>query len=342
MDPAALVQQQQVQQYIAQQVQAQVAAALQQAPQAAAAPAPARGAPAPRAPQLALYDGRASTLDDWLSKLEQQFDWYGYDASHDADRIRFAAVNLTGAALDWWRHLAARPTTWAALATALRARFQPVTTADSARARMHALVQGRSPAHDYVSAFRRLLVAVPDMSEADRVFLFLRGLQPAIATQLRVHGVTTLDAAVAMAVRIGSLRDMHPAGAAPSPFSPTSSDAMDVNALLDGVEGLEQETDTDAPGELGDAPVTRAEFQQLLNAMRDERRAGAAGRGAGSGGSRGRPQPRGLPRIAHLTPQQVSEHMEAGKCFGCGSKEHQSRQCPRRKIGADGKVSWTN
>ena len=177
------------------------------------------------------------------------------------------------------------------------------------------------------------------MSEADRVFLFLRGLQSSIATQLRVHGVTTLDAAIAMAVRIGSLRDMHTGGAAPSP-SPSSSHAMDINAMLDGVEGLEP--DTHSHPDARDAPVTRAELQQLLNAMRDERRPGGAGRGAGAGGNRGRSQPRGPPRIAHLTPQQVSEYMDAGKCFGCGSKDHQSRQCPLRKVGADGRVSWGN
>jgi hypothetical protein len=269
--------------------------------------------------------------------MRQQFEWYGIGSGDDAARIRFAAGYLSGAALDWWEHSPAQPTTWADAEKALRTRFQPVTSADSARAKMHALVQGRSPVQDYVSAFRRLLVAVPTMGDDDRLFLFLRGLHPAIATQLRVQGVATLDAAVAMAVRIGSLRDM---GAAPSPSSTPSSDAMDINAMLDGVEGLEQETD--APADSGDAPVTRAEFQQLLNAMRDERRPGGAGRGGGAGGNRGRFQPRGPPRIAHLTPQQVSEYMDAGKCFGCGSKDHQSRQCPKRKIGADGKVSWTN
>jgi hypothetical protein len=39
---------------------------------------------------------------------------------------------------------------------------------------------------------------------------------------------------------------------------------------------------------------------------------------------------------------QVQEYMDAGKCFGCGSTDHQSRKCPKRKEGANGRVSWSN
>src|SRR6185295_10100537 len=115
------------------------------------------------------------TLDDWLARMRQQFEWYGIGSGDDAARIRFAAGYLSGAALDWWEHSQSKPTTWADTEQALRTRFQPVTSADSARAKMHALVQGRSPVQDYVSAFRRLLVAVPTMGDDDRLFLFLRG-----------------------------------------------------------------------------------------------------------------------------------------------------------------------
>ena len=61
--------------------------------------------------------------------------------------------------------------------------------------------------HCDVAAFRRLLIPLSDMGEADRLHAFTRGLKPAIATQLRVHGVQTTDAAIEMAVRVGSMSE---------------------------------------------------------------------------------------------------------------------------------------
>ena len=314
-----------------QQVAAAVWAQLQQQQQAAgahvaAAPQGAR----PRLPAPAAFDGAASKLDEWRADLLQQFDYYGITS--DAERLRFAAGHMRGSARDWWTYLeaAARPATWDALIVALRARFQPVTTATTARAKLHALTQGKASVHAYVSAFRALLVAVPDMGDADRLFAFQRGLQPAIALQLQVQGVTTLEAAIAMATRIGSFGDAHAASRAafgpPAAASSSSSAPMD----LSNVEGLEPDEDTaSAQGE--SIAELRAEMRQMLNAMRAQRgghsgRGGSAGAGAGARGGFSS----NLPRIPHLSPLQVKEYMDAGKCFVCGATEHRSRDCPKR------------
>lgn len=116
---------------------------------------------------------------------------------------------------------------------------------------------------------------------------------------------------------------------------------MDLGTLgvEGGVEGLEPATSTDRPEDA--TPITKADLQHLLNAMRDERK-GPASSSNSSKFSRNRMMGRGMPRIPHLTPLQVSEYMDAGKCFGCGSKEHRSRNCPKRRIGIDGKVTWLN
>ena len=50
--------------------------------------------------------------------------------------------------------------------------------------------------------------------------------------------------------------------------------------------------------------------------------------------------------MPHLTEQQVREHIDAGKCFGCGVKidgpdGHYSNRCPRRQTDANGRVSWS-
>ena len=303
-----------------------------------AAASPPRLAYGPRLPAPDAYDGRASSLDAWETAVEGQFTYYAL--ADDANRMRVATAFLAGAALDWWRHAPQpRPATWAALVAALRARFQPVTSADTARAKLCALVQGRASANDYIAAFRRLLPAVPNMGEEDRLFHFMRGLRPAIAAQLRIHNARTLEAAVEMAARIGSLSELSlaatgagAASAAHAAHAPMELDALDLTA---GVEGLE-------PAHTGAAPdrVARVEqqLQALLNALREGGRAGAASASEG----RGRPRFGGPPRIPHLTPTQVREYMDAGKCFGCGRTDHQSRACPKRTTGPDGRVSWGN
>ena len=315
----------QQQQHAQQAVLAAQQAALQVALQAAQQPQPQR-APAMRVAPVGPFTGSIGTLDGWVSLMQQQFDFYAYAA--DVDRIRAAAVTLRDAALDWWQQLdpAAMPATWADMVALLRTRFQPIDRAETARAAMYALKQGSGTTADYVSKFRRLLGAVPTMGADDQLFQFKRGLNDSTAKQLNINGVATLDAAVAMAVRVGAhaSSSAHAAAAAPAPMD------------LDNIEGVDRETEED------NAPVSRSDFQQLLAAMQHQRgRApGTGSNGRGAQGAQGPYAPRGLPRIAHLSEQQVKERMESGACFGCASTDHRSRQCPKRTI-KDGRVSWS-
>jgi len=231
--------------------------------------------------------------------------------------------------------------------TEMRARFQPITTAEMARSRLDTLAQGKMPIHDYVSAFRRLIVAVPDMNDAERLYRFKKGLRPAIAAQLRIHAVADLQTAIVAAVRVGTIGDFSATGAASS-----GADAMDLSLhAFAEVEGLERETDgggaaSSSPS--SSAPITRSDLLELLNAVRDDRR-GPSSRSSGDrdrrGGRGDQQRGRGLPTIPHLTPTQVQEYVDAGKCFGCGLKMsepngHYSNKCPNRKVDASGRVSW--
>lgn len=306
----------------------------------AGASAPVARVERPRLPPPPFYSGGANALDDWFSAMEQQIVWYGDGLPTDAARLVWIGSFLQGAALDWWKTLASKPQTVAEFAVALRARFQPVNSAETARAKLLALAQGRAGVQAYVDAFRRLLVRVPSMSDDDRVFQFLRGLQPAVATQLRMQGVTSLDKAIELAVRVGGLMEQ-----AAAPSTQRTAAAAHSPMELDNIEGLEGEgREGDTTGGDNDAPVTQAQLRELINAMREERGGVNSARG-GRGGGRNIPngrRARGLPQIPHLSPVQVQEYMAAGKCFGCGSTEHQSRRCPKRKEDASGRVSWIN
>jgi hypothetical protein len=197
---AALMQHMQQQMQLMQQRQAPHAPPQQAAAPAAAAvavalpPSPPGGPaafPGPRLAPPSHYDGRASTLDEWCLQIKRQRDWYGLQ-SNDAAVIRLASAHLGATAYDWWESLAAKPTTWAEMQSKLRQRFQPITTAEMARNRLDGLTQGKAPIHDYVLSFRRLIVAVPDMNDAEKLHRFKKGLRPGIAAQLRIQGVNDI------------------------------------------------------------------------------------------------------------------------------------------------------
>ena len=321
-----------------QAMQAQMAHLQQAVPQAVPQAAPRVAEPRMAAPPTC--DGKAAALDGWIAALERQFAWYGYATpAQDAQRIRLATSVLTGDAWDWWSHLATQPATWTGLVAAMRARFQPVTSAETARAKLVVLSQGKASVNEYISAFRRLLVAVPTMGEDDRLFHFTRGLRPAIATQLRVHGVTTLNAAIEMAARVGSIGEL--AGLAPSAAStagPSSGSApMELDAL--GIEGLEQETGavegSSNPSPVAEGPSTQALLTQLLAAMQMQRRPFKAREGGAPSAPSASSSPSPLHRDASgrlqfgsLTQSQMDAHWTAGTCFHCGKAGHLARKCP--------------
>ena len=340
-----------------QQMQAQIqqlSAALQhqqqqQQQQAAAAAAAAAAAPAAapsirraKIPAASNFSGTASMLDGWLREMKQQYDWYQYTA--DAEQVAMAAAQLRGTALDWWSALNAAElqtlrASFPLFEQALRARFQPVNSAQTARLALDCLRQGaKQSVADYTSAFRRLLVSVPDMSEADKVHRFVQGLRGHAQQQLIVHGVDTLDKAISMAARVGSLGLFAASSAAAAGYSQSSNgSAMDVSALgLHAIEGLEPETDV-ADDDDAAAPVTRSELQkmhrQLLLAMQ-QHRSGAGNAAGNRGGKRpasGRGPARGPPRVPGLTDQQVRERLDGGLCFVCGEPGHRKFDCPQNK-----------
>lgn len=342
----------------AEQAHALIAALVQQnsllQQQASAAPAASAAAAAAQSaassaqrrtkiPPASNYAGSAHTLDNWLREMQQQFDWYCYNS--DAERVAMAAAQLRGAALDWWSTLAdadkpALTASFTAFAQALRARFQPVNSAQTARLALDSLAQGaKQSVHDYTAAFRRLLTAVPTMSEEDRVHRFVQGLRPSVRSLLLLQGATTLDDAISKAARIGSLGQYASAASSSSHSSSAGSTPMDLSAMQDlfaltgvapggfsNASGADSELDScDRDAADSSAPVTRAELRQLLTAMQHQRK----GYGNRRGGRDGRP--RGPPRVAGLSEEQVRERLDAGACFACGKPGHRSADCPQNK-----------
>ena len=253
----------------------------------------------------------------------RQFSFHGI--TNEGDRIRNAVGFLTGPAFVWWNTLASPPTDWAGLDTGLRARFQPVTSDEVARNKLHALEQGKLSINEYVSRFRQISVLIPGMDAASLMFQFVRGLKPSLQMQHRANQPADLEAAIALAVRMGYHMG---APAAPSVSHQYGGEAaMDLSAIRSSLPFDETEPAEYASEEV---TVTRGELAQLLAAIHRNNGSGSNGRGA-QGASGGFRPPRSLPTITGMSADKVKEYMDAGKCFSCGSTEHRSRQCDKKR-----------
>jgi len=285
----------------------------------------------PRAQDLREYDGAAGAkLDEWLDELGAAVDLFYLN---EREAVDFGTSRLRGAARQWWNGLGAGRTSIdgaSALARALRARFQPITTERVAREQMRALRQNNRHVNDYIADFQRLRAMLPDMSEADALFAFESGLSPAIALELRKQGVSSLQDAIAMAARVGGLLQ--------APTVPHGRTAA-VNQM---------EVDDGDGASLGER-ITQ--LQATLNAMQAQRTQGGAGaglgaktqtqrgyasdrggRGVGRGGRSGRfggqDGAARVPKVPGVPAAVVEQRRAAGQCYRCGSSEHTRFECP--------------
>lgn len=317
-----LQQMQQMQQQLAQQQQqqqqlhAQLSAA-QAAAAVAAAAAPVHASPPggksfvkPRPPSTFAAADRVGELDQWEREMRYQFAAYGAPLATEQARIAFAVSYLGPVPLQWWDANPAHQSvqTWSEFVSLLRARFRPVHAARQARTELFKIKQAPSQsAGAYAAAFQELLVSLPDMHVDDAVFLFIRGLSPALKRRVGDKEFATLSAAVNAAVSSEGLYGVQLADE-PSPASAAStSQSMDLNALYE----RNPERTLDA-FKFGTMAAEIIDLKEQLFAMR------AAGAGGAAGG-----------RISGLSKQQIDERLRGGLCLRCGSADHFKNDCPR-------------
>lgn len=290
----------------------------------------------PRPQDLPEYDGAAGAkLDEWLQALSLTVGLY---ALNDAETIAFATFRLRGAALQWWQSLSAADKAassgLAALSAALRARFQPVTAEQQAQERFFGLQQGGRHINDYIAEFQRLRALLPDTAEKDALFIFKKGLQPALRKDVNTAGYKTVAEAIALVARVGGLDAAAASAHTVHPSRAAAAHQMEVD---------------DGNGEPWDDRDERiAQLQAQLNALTRSAPSSSSGVGAktqtqrgyaserggglrgGRGGRGGRfapPRPTtgadlGLPE--HV----VQQRREAGLCLRCGHNGHFAGRCP--------------
>lgn len=165
-----------------------------------------------RVPEPLPFTGvrSAKELENFLWDMEQYF-----KAAHipENERVNITSMYLSGDAKLWWRTRledaanAGKPSieTWKELQKELRDQFLPCNTAWVARDALKKLRHTTS-VREYVKQFSSLMLDIKDMSEADKLYNFMSGLQVWAQLELRRQGVRDVATAIAAA---DGLVDFH-------------------------------------------------------------------------------------------------------------------------------------
>jgi hypothetical protein len=143
----------------------------------------------------------AKELENFLWDMEQYF---RAARIPEAEKLTVTTMYLTGDAKLWWRTRedddSGRPklTTWEELRKELKDQFLPCNTAWVARDAIKRLKHTTS-VREYVKQFSSLMLDIKDMSEADKIYNFMSGLQMWAQLELRRQGVRDLPSAMAAA-----------------------------------------------------------------------------------------------------------------------------------------------
>lgn len=158
------------------------------------------------------YTGkRGDSLESWIFQMERYCQLLPVPAD---DRVSFAGTFLKDHAAMWWRttyqEIEAQPqaTRWDRFTESLRAQFQPINTAETARSRLDQLKQKTSVLL-YNTEFRDIMLQLPDMHEADRVHAYIKGLKAAVASQVAMHRPETLLQAQELADTADTIHFQH-------------------------------------------------------------------------------------------------------------------------------------
>ena len=158
-----------------------------------------------KVPEPKQFNGsrNAKELENFLWDMEQYFKAARIP---DREQVSITSMYLSGDAKLWWRTRmaddlsAGRPSVvvWESLKKELKDQFLPCNTSWLARENLKKLKQTGS-VRDYVKEFSSLMLDISNMSEEDKLFNFMSGLQTWAQAELRRQGVKDIPSAMATA-----------------------------------------------------------------------------------------------------------------------------------------------
>ncbi|KAJ9507622.1 hypothetical protein QJQ45_019189 [Haematococcus lacustris] len=220
---------------------------LQQTTPAAPTPAPAPAPPPPPAtapqprmprpnPPSTFSGSRTTDVAAWLFAVDL---FFTISELTDAQRIVYVATLLSGHALLWYRSSVSSFTSWTCFVAAFERQFAPVNRLRHARDRLAALTQ-TSSVRRYLGEFTALCLEVTDLSPAEQLDRFIRGLKPSVRRELELREPTSFSEASTIADRVDAIsyststsRSSYRPPSTPRPPRPeTAAVPMELDAML--------------------------------------------------------------------------------------------------------------
>jgi hypothetical protein len=154
---------------------------------------------------------RQVNVASWLFEMDQYLSLC--DVVDDRYRVAVATSYLKESAFAWWESVCRQPNppthSWLAFTIALKDRFQPLAASQTARAQLLNLRQESMSVADYSNKFYSLVQLIPDMSDADQVEKFVRGLRGGLVREVYIREPKTLHEAMTMAQKMETLSNDH-------------------------------------------------------------------------------------------------------------------------------------
>ena len=152
----------------------------------------------------AAFDGQTPHLDDWIFQWTQYFNVVA--VPDESSRVAMVGLQLSGDAVHWYQHHydPRPPTSTAELFADMIQAFVPVDRSVFARSELAALVLTQS-VDSYIERSRALCLQIPDLSEAEQLDRFLRGLKREVFKEVFLRDPKSLEEAMSIASRLDAL-----------------------------------------------------------------------------------------------------------------------------------------
>ena len=156
-----------------------------------------------------IYDGKRDELAvrTWLYQVDQYLTLAQVGsqvALSDEMKIAFATSYMTSTAATWWYTLVASnsaPVVWEEFKNAVTQEFIPFDSVQRSRDKLRRLTQRFSVAA-YLAEFRNVILAIPQMTEDEKVDRFCQGLKPQIRLEVMKAGARTMNDASRIALNV--------------------------------------------------------------------------------------------------------------------------------------------
>ena len=191
----------------------------------------------------------------WLEELKNYFNAAGIVGNH---RTVFAVAHLKEEALLWKTSKSElvnpQNVEFDIFCQLFLHRFQPIGGNLAAREELRRLKYNGN-IQQYVSSFQSLMQRITDMSDTDKLDYFTSGLNRSLKTELIKQGITDLQQAINIAVRIASI-DSHittyynnvNSTSSNSSSSTSSNDSMQIDTIVNNIESEAKSIDSDNSG----------------------------------------------------------------------------------------------